>query len=151
MSARADRSPSARTASAIFFIGFGALALHLGRDLSVGTADEMGVGYVPRMLAIGCILVGVLRLAERALLGVGDRFEIALRPAMLVSALVVGFAMALPILGLPVTIALVVLCAAVSGERFDWRWLALTAIVLALGCTLLFGWLLRLQIPLWPA
>lgn len=151
MSARADRRPSVRTASAIFFIGFGALALHLGRDLAVGTADEMGVGYVPRMLAIGCILVGVLRLAERALLGIGDRFEIALRPALLASALVVGFALTLPYLGLPLTIALVVLAAAASGERFDWRWLAVTAAVLALGCALLFGWLLRLQIPLWPA
>ena len=43
--------------SGLFFIAFGALAVWAGRDLTIGTAADMGIGYTPRALAIGCVAV----------------------------------------------------------------------------------------------
>jgi hypothetical protein len=63
---------------------------------------------------------------------------------------VVAFALLLPRLGLPITVALTIAAAAVSGEKFRWLPLALIAIGMAAMTTLLFAWALGLQIPVWP-
>lgn len=141
-----------RIGAALFFIAFGALAVFLGRELPVGTAGEMGVGYTPRMLAIGCIGIGCLLLAE-ALLGraVREPVHFAWRPAIFVTLLVLGFAALLPWAGLPLTIIALTLAAGASGETFRWPVLIATAIVLAALATALFAWLLKLQVPVWPA
>lgn len=139
-------------ASAIFFLGFGAFVLVTGRGLEVGTAAEMGSGYAPRMLALGCIGVAVLLAArawwERRTAGAPVTF--ALRALVLVTAMVVVFALLLPRLGLPVTVALTIAATAVSGERFRWLPLALIALGMAVFTTLLFSTALGLQIPVWP-
>lgn len=138
-------------ASGLFFAGFGAVALWIGRDMQVGTAADMGVGYVPRMLALGCIGVGLWQLAAGFWQSWGETAAINIRPIAFVVASIVGFAAVLPYAGLPITVFLLVMAAALSGETYDrWRML-LTAIVLAVGSALLFGVLLRLQIPLAPA
>lgn len=138
--------------AALFFVAFGVLALWLGRDLAVGTAGEMGIGYTPRMLAIGCIGVGVLLLVE-ALAGRARREAIAFawRPAIFVTVLVLGFALLLPRAGLPVTIVVLTVAAGASGEAFRWPVLLATAFALALLATALFGLALKLQVPVWPA
>ncbi len=67
-------------ASGLFFVGFGVIALWLGADMAIGTAGDMGVGYVPRMLALGCI--GVRPMAARVGLiqsGVISRASISAR------------------------------------------------------------------------
>lgn len=138
--------------AALFFVMFGGLALVLGRELPVGTAGEMGVGYTPRMLAFGCIGVGGLLLVEAILSRAPrERIAFAWRPAIFVTLLVLGFAALLPHLGLPVTIVLLTLAAGASGETFRWPLLIATALALAALATALFAWLLKLQVPVWPA
>jgi hypothetical protein len=139
-------------ASAIFFFAFGTLVLVTGRHLDMGTTAEMGTGYVPRLLAWGCVIVGVLLSArawwERRAPGEPVRF--ALHALVLVTAMVVVFALLLPRLGLPITVALTIAATAVSGERFRWLPLALIALGMAVLTTLLFSTALELQIPVWP-
>lgn len=137
-------------ASSLFFLGFGAVALWLSTDMTIGTAAEMGVGYVPRLLAIGCILVGVLQFLTGLVRSWGETATIELRPLAFVVALIMGFAGLLPFLGLPLTVFLLVLAAALSGEALKWPMLLLSALLLAAGTGVLFGLLLRLQIPIWP-
>lgn len=137
-------------ASGLFFVAFGALALWLGADMAVGTAADMGVGYVPRMLAFGCVGVGLWQLGVGFLQSWGEVATLNLRPMAFVVASIVGFAVVLPYAGLPLTIVILVLAAALSGEAYDRTRMLLTAIVLAAGSALLFGILLRLQIPLLP-
>jgi hypothetical protein len=139
--------------SGLFFIAFGALAIWAGWDLVVGTAADMGIGYTPRALAIGCIGVGCILLLQALVFpsaDEGDRLRIAWRPLFLVTAMVIGFALLLPRLGLPITVALVVGAAALSGENFRWPTLAAIAAGMALLSTLLFSTALKLQIPVWP-
>jgi putative tricarboxylic transport membrane protein len=141
-----------RAAQALFFILFGLAGIVLGRDMPVGTAGDMGVGYVPRALAIGCLAIGAI-LAVSALRArtVRQPLDLSARPALAVIGLVVAFAGLLPWLGLPLTILVVVLAAPIAGEPFRWATLALTALTLAAGSTLLFHTLLRLQVPVWPS
>ncbi len=142
---------SQKLASAIFFIAFGALALWLGRSLEVGTPGEMGVGYTPRMLAFGCVGVGVLLLLQAMLAKDAVSVNFSLRPAAFVTALVLVFAALLPWAGLPLTIFIVTLLAGASGEKLSWVMMAMTAILLSLLSTVLFVTLLQLQVPVWPA
>lgn len=139
-------------AASLFFLVFGAAAIWLGRSMDIGTAGEMGVGYVPRMLAIGCVLIGVwLAFTAWRTRAERDAVAFAWKPALLVPALVAAFGILLPRFGLPLTIlTVVVMAGALSGETFRWPLLALTALTLAAVSTLLFHTLLRLQVPLWP-
>lgn len=139
--------------SGLFFIAFGALAVWAGSNLVIGTAADMGIGYTPRALAIGCIAVGCLLLAQALIFSPGDRaarLTIAWRPLLLVTIMVIGFGLLLPRLGLPLTVALMTGAAAFSGERFHWGVLVAMAAGMATLSTLLFSTALKLQIPVWP-
>ncbi|HWV80035.1 MAG TPA: tripartite tricarboxylate transporter TctB family protein [Hyphomicrobiaceae bacterium] len=139
--------------SGLFFIAFGAFAVWAGRDLTIGTAAEMGIGYTPRALAIGCIVVGCILLLQAFTVKAaeeGPRVSIAWRPLVLVTLMVTAFGGLLPYLGLPITVALITLMAAASGETFTWPMLVVMAVGLAVMSLLLFSTALNLQIPVWP-
>lgn len=140
--------------SGLFFIAFGALTVWAGSDLTIGDAADMGIGYTPRALAIGCIVVGCILLLQAYLstpsADSGAHFTIAWRPLFLVTLMVIGFGVLLPVLGLPLTVALMTAMAALSGEAFHWPTLGAIAIGLAVLSTLLFSTALNLQIPVWP-
>ncbi len=139
-------------AAGSFFVAFGALTLWAGAGLETGTAAEMGTGYVPRLLAWGTIGIGAVLLARGVWRdsGPADPGRFALKPLFLVTGMTAAFALLLPRLGLALTVALLVAAAALSGERFRWRPLALLALGLALATSVLFAWALRLPIPVWP-
>lgn len=139
-------------ASALFFIAFGGLYFWLATDLAMGTAADMGPGYMPRALAIGCIGVGLILLAI-ALAGRGLQGPVTgdMRAVSLTTAMVGGFALALPWLGLPLTVILAVMPVVVSGERYNMPVLIAIAVGLALFTTVLFALGLKLQIPIAPA
>ena len=139
--------------SGLFFIAFGAFAVWAGRDLTIGTAAEMGIGYTPRALAIGCIAVGCILLLQAFIVTSAERgpsVSIAWRPLALVTLMVIGFGILLPYLGLPITVALITLMAGLSGETFRWPMLIAMAVGLAVMSLLLFSTALNLQIPVWP-
>jgi hypothetical protein len=140
-----------QTAASLFFLAFGVAAFWVSLSMPIGTAADMGVGYVPWLLSLGSIAVGVIQLTTAMFSkDRGDAVVIEVQPMLFVTAMIVGFAALLPILGLPLTTGLLVLAAAASGEAFDWRILVLTAIGLAAGSALLFAVVLRLQVPVWP-
>ena len=139
--------------SGLFFIVFGALAVWAGNDLTIGTAADMGIGYTPRALAIGCMAVGcILLLQAFVVTGAekGPSVSIAWRPLVLVTVMVIGFGVLLPYLGLPITVALMTFMAALSGESFRWPALVAMAVGLAVMSLLLFSTALNLQIRVWP-
>ncbi|MFM9943456.1 MAG: tripartite tricarboxylate transporter TctB family protein [Hyphomicrobiaceae bacterium] len=141
-----------QTASGLFFVAFGTAFLWLGSSLTMGTAGDMGPGYVPRALAIGCVIVGAILLAIAAVgRGLRDGVTFDLKAAALTTAMVAGFAAALPWLGLPLTVFLCMISAFVSGESYRLGVMFAIALGLAVFATLLFAWGLKLQIPLLPA
>jgi hypothetical protein len=142
-----------QSASGLFFLAFGALYFWLASDLTMGDAADMGIGYTPRLLSFGCVAVGAFLLGGAALgrHGVlGGPVTLSLRPLLLITTMTAGFGLVLPWLGLPLTVAATVLAASLSGEHFRPLPLILIAAGLAIGTTILFAWILNLQLPIFP-
>ena len=54
--------------SGLMFVAFGLAALYFGQHLAVGTPVRMGPGYVPRMLSMILLALGVLVRHEHVML-----------------------------------------------------------------------------------
>jgi hypothetical protein len=136
-------------AFAVFLVALGALAFALSNQLTIGSAASMGPGYVPRGLAILIMIYG-LALGIRAIFSGRQSFpEIAFRPLLLISASVALFAIVLPLAGLAVTSAVVVICAGFAAYDVRLRENAVLALVLAAFAVLLFVKALGLPIAVW--
>jgi putative tricarboxylic transport membrane protein len=136
-------------AFAVFLVALGALAFALSNQLTIGSAASMGPGYVPRGLAI-LIMVYGLALGIRAIFSGRQSFpEIAFRPLLLISASVALFAIVLPLVGLAVTSAAVVICAGFAAYDVRLRENAVLALVLSAFAVLLFVKALGLPIAVW--
>ncbi len=120
------------------FIAFGMLGFYLTSTLSIGTAGQMGSGYVPRMLSVILGALGVV-IAVRSFFS--DGFDIDLgefRPVVFILGATVAFAALLTTAGLiPALIALVVL-SALGGRDFTLSHVAILSIALALFCYFVF-------------
>jgi hypothetical protein len=137
-------------AFAAFLVALGAFAFALAGELTVGTAASMGPGYVPRGLAL-IIMVYGLALGARAAFSSREAFpEIAWRPLLLLTAAVALFAILLPVAGLALASAAVVICAGFAAYDVRVRENAVLGVILAAFAVVLFVTALGLPIPVWP-
>lgn len=122
----------------LMFIGVAIGGLMLTQDLSVGTATDMGPGYVPRMLSYAIGVLGVI-IVSRSLLRGSSRVDIKqYRPILLVSMAALAFALLLPAAGLvPAIVALVVL-SSLAGRELSLTTVVGLSIALAVFCIVVF-------------
>ena len=137
-------------AFALFLVALGALAFALASELPVGSAAVMGPGYVPRGLALLIMIYGVVMGVRAAFAGREPFPTIALRPLLLIGAAVALFAILLPLVGLVLTSAAVVICAGFAAYDVRVRENAILAVGLAAFAVLLFVTALGLPIRVWP-
>ncbi len=153
------RSPQGLVAG-LALIALAALALWLTSDLDQGTLQSMGPGLLPRWLAIGVGLCGLV------LVGTGfttdsqglDRWS--LRGPALVILAIVAFAVTirpfslgtitLPGLGLAIAGPLAIIIGGYASHEARPRDLLILALLLTPFCMILFGDLLNLPIPIFP-
>jgi putative tricarboxylic transport membrane protein len=138
----------------IVFVAFGVMALALGADLHVGSAAEMGEGYVPRAMAFTLVALGTA-VALRAWRRPVPRPDAAMdrmrwRPLFFVTAAILAFVAALEPLGLVAAIALSVAIANFAGQGLRLRSLAIVIGVLSIAVTALFIWALGLPLHALP-
>jgi hypothetical protein len=136
--------------TAALFVGFGALGLWAGRDLTLGSASAMGPGYLPRIVCWLLIIIGAV---VGGLGAFRDREDIAkprLRPLVIILAAVVGFAFVAEFFGF-VTAAVWLLLVGSIADRDSKRRevILLTAGLTAFGA-LVFIVGLGVQMPIWP-
>lgn len=136
--------------TAVLFVGFGALGLWAGRDLTLGTASAMGPGYLPRIVCWLLIIVGV------TVGGVGafrDRQEIAtpkLWPVAIILSSVVGFAFIAEFFGFVAASVWLLVVGSIADRDSKLREvILLTAGLTAFGA-LVFIVGLGVQMPIWP-
>jgi hypothetical protein len=133
----------------LIFIAFGLVALIVGRDYTMGTAVRMGPGYFPTMLGWLLCFMGVV-VSSRGILGAEDPVErSALRPFLVIVALV-AFAVALQPLGLVIAIVLLIVISALAGHEFHWGETLILAVILVVMSLVVFVWGLGLQFKVWP-
>ena len=135
------------------FLFFGAAAMALSRGLTIGRPAKMGPGYFPFGLGL---LLGVLGavLLSRSLL----RTEapqpwpsLHLGPLAIVLLSVFLFSQVLKPLGLLLSTALLVVMVSKASHEFRWRETLVNAAVLVVIVLVVFVYLLKFQIPVWPA
>lgn len=122
----------------------------LGWRLPMGSATQMGPGYIPIGAALILIALGAVSLL-RGLASEGARPDaIVWRPVLFVPLAVLAFALSLERLGLVVAIGLTVLVGrfAIAGAR------PLHTLMLAAGmaalCVALFHYGFEVPAPVWP-
>jgi hypothetical protein len=138
----------------VVFVATGVAALALGRDLDLGTAAEMGEGYVPSAMAILLVALGLLivLLAWRRSRGGGETTigHMRLRPVTFVTLAILSFAAALEPLGLIAAITASTIAANFAGEPLRPLPLLLLIGVLSLGVIAVFVWGLGLPVRALP-
>ncbi|WP_207472008.1 tripartite tricarboxylate transporter TctB family protein [Paracoccus fontiphilus] len=136
--------------SAGLFIGLGALGLWMGRGLPFGTLAQMGPGFLPRVVCVLLIAVG-LAVGLPALRRPAQAIEaVRLRPLLVITVAIVGFAYAATHLGFVLAALWLVIAGSLADPGGRWRHILPLAAGLTLFGALVFVYGLGVQVPLWP-
>ena len=123
-------------------------------NYSMGSSARPGPGYFPLILSVIMALLGCVVLFKSLTIETEDGQpvgHIAWRPLLVVTTSIVVFGLALPRLGMFVTVPLLILMVSFAGDGFKWKDWVGTSIVLTAGSWLVFIYGLNLTIPLKPA
>lgn len=146
MAVRIDKD----VAAGVLFLCAAGVGLAVGYSYPTGTAMRIGPGAFPLLLSGGLLLVGVVVLV-RGLLRRNAPME---KPQWRAALAVLGGAavfFAIEHLGLVLASVLTVLTASLAERRWHARGAVVLAILLAGLSALVFHWLLRTGIRLWPS
>lgn len=131
-------------------VGFALAAL----NYNFGSSARPGPGYFPFGLGVLLALLGAFVLFKALTIEShgGDPIgATSLKPPALITGSVVAFGVALPYLGLVITLPLLVLIASLAGDEFKLKEVIINSLVLTIGSWLIFIKGLNLVIPMWPS
>lgn len=132
------------------FIGLGALGLYLARGLDGGTLAQMGPGFLPRVVCVLLILVG-LAVGLPAMRRPAEPIEaIRIRPLAVITLAIIGFAFAANLLGFVLASLWLVIAGSLADPGGKWSQTLMLAAGLTLFGALVFVYGLGVQVPLWP-
>jgi hypothetical protein len=124
--------------SGLMFIGFGLVALYFGQKLALGTTVRMGPGYVPRMLALIMMGLGLLICVVALVAGSEPVEKPKWKPITLVTIGVICFALLFERAGLLPALIVLIAIASFAGSEFKLKEVIANMVVLAIVCTLVF-------------
>jgi len=122
-------------------------------EYSFGSSARPGPGYFPFGLGVLLALLGALVLFKALTIesAGGDPIgSIAWKPLLLIVGAILMFGLALPKLGLVLTLPLLIFVSALAGDEFHWKDALLNSVILTIGSWVVFIWGLKLVIPVWP-
>jgi hypothetical protein len=134
----------------LLFAAIGAFALYVGRNYVFGTTQRMGPGFLPRIVAGILVLLGIALMLRGMFARGWAPPAIVWRPIVLICLAVIVFAVTIDRLGLFVASLLTVGIGACAAQEIRWKELPLVALGLAVFCTVLFGYALKISMPVWP-
>ncbi|WP_096785369.1 tripartite tricarboxylate transporter TctB family protein [Rhodobacter sp. CZR27] len=136
--------------SALLFAGLGTLGLILGRGLEAGHLAQMGPGFLPRVVSV--LLIGVgLAVGLPALRRPAQAIDqVRLRPVAVITLSIVVFAYVATHLGFVLASLWLILAGSLADPGGRWRQILPLAVGLTAASALLFVYGLGVQIPLWP-
>ena len=140
--------------SGLMFIVTGVVFAIGATNYSMGTSARPGAGYFPLMLSVILALLGAVVLFKALTIETvgGDPVgDIAWRPLLVTVASIAVFGLALPRLGMFMTIPLLIIMISFASNEFNWKSVLISCVVLTAGSWVIFIWGLNLTIPLMPA
>ena len=139
--------------SGLMFICVG-IAFAVGAtNYSMGSSARPGPGYFPLILSVIMTILGGVVLFKALTIETegGDPIgAFAWRPLLVIVAAITVFGLALPPLGMLVTVPLLIFITSLAGDEFHWKGVLINAIVLTIGAWAIFIAGLKLTIPLYP-
>ena len=122
-------------------------------NYSMGHSARPGPGYFPLGLGLLLAVIGAAIVVKSLLASSTDEplGPFRWRPLVIVVAAILVFALALPRLGMIMTLPLLILVISTASEQFHWRDVVVNSAVLTLGSWAVFIKGLQLTIPVWPA
>ena len=140
--------------SGLMFLVVGVVFAVGATNYSMGSSARPGAGYFPLILSVIMAILGAVVLFKSLTIETegGDPVgSFAWRPLLVIVASIAVFGLALPRLGMFMTIPLLIVMVSFAGDDFSWKGVIATAVVLTLGSWVIFIWGLNLTIPLKPA
>lgn len=148
--------------SGIMFLAVGVAFAWGATNYTIGEGARMGPGYFPLMLGIVLAIIGAFVIFESLVVETEDGEKIgkfAWKPLffiifanVLFGVMIGGLpAIGFPSMGLIVGIYVLTFVAALAGEEFKLKEVAILATFLAILSYGAFVWLLSLQFPVWPS
>lgn len=148
--------------SGLMFLAIGVAFAVGAKNYHIGEAARMGPGYFPLVLGIVLAALGGFIVFESLVVETEDGEPIgrwAWRPLgfiiaanLLFGVLLGGLpSIGLPHMGLIAAIFGLTFVAALAGDKFRLKEVAILAVILAAGSYLAFVVLLKLQFPVWPS
>lgn len=139
--------------SGLMFVIVGVVFAVGATNYSMGSSARPGPGYFPLILSVMMALLGGFVLFKSLTIEVegGDPIgHIAWRPLLVIVAAIAVFGVALPRLGLVITVPILIVMTSLAGDEFKWKGVVATAVVLTVGSWAIFVLGLKLVIPMWP-
>lgn len=139
--------------SGVMFVAVGLGFAWGAQDYSFGTSARPGPGYFPFGLGLLLAVLGGMVLFKALTIETSDGDPVgafAWRPFLIILGAVALFGFLLPRLGLFIALPLLVVLSSTASDEFTWKGAILNAVVLTVGCWVVFIWGLNLTIPLWP-
>ena len=139
--------------SGLMFLVTGIVFAWGATNYSFGSSASPGPGYFPFGLGILLALLGCVVLFKALTIeteGGEPVGKFAWKPLITIVGAIVVFGIALPRLGLAVTLPLLITITSLAGDEFHWKDVLINCIVLTIGSWAIFILGLKLVIPLWP-
>ncbi len=139
--------------SGLMFVLLGLAFAWGSTEYSFGSSARPGPAYFPFGLGVLLAILGSMVLFKALTIESdgGDPIgDIAWKPLLIIVAAIIVFGLALPRLGLVITLPILVTMSALAGDEFRWRDAVINSAVLTLGSWFIFVWGLNLVIPVWP-
>jgi hypothetical protein len=150
MSMKMSRLFSADMLSAVFVIVLGLGGLVALGKAEIGTASEMGPGYLPRLVTL-LVLGGGIVLVVLAMLRDGESVPpLHGKALLLISLAIAAFAAAVDQLGMVIAVVGSTLIASFASPESRWRETLLLSAGIAAGAVGVFILGLKMPVPIWP-
>ena len=139
--------------SGLMFVVIGVVFAIGATNYPMGSSARPGAGYFPLILSVLMAILGAVVLFKSLTIETegGDPIgAIAWKPLVVIVASIAVFGLALPVLGMFLTIPLLIIMVSFAGDEFHWIGVLLNCVILTLGSWVIFIWGLHLTIPLKP-
>ena len=140
--------------SGLMFVITGVVFAWGATNYSFGASARPGPGYFPFGLGLLMALLGAVVLFKALTIETedGDPIgKIAWKPLITIVAAIAVFGVALPRLGMAISLPILIVMASLAGDEFHWKDVLINIVVLTVGSWAIFILGLKLVIPLWPS
>lgn len=139
--------------SGLMFVTIGVGFAWGATSYKFGSSARPGPGFFPLGLGLLLAVLGASVLFKALVIETEDGEPIGawgFRPLFIIMASIALFGITLPLLGMALALAILIVMCSLAGDEFHWKDALISVVVLTLGSWFIFIYGLKLVIPLWP-